>query len=200
MTNVFHSIHDMYNTKNQVKTSVIIGINGLDCSGKTYLSKSLKNYFTDVGISSVVVDIDAFNVKAIEDHTYESFSKKQFTNKDLEMYYSQIIDFNLARKKILELIDNYSITIIEGIFIYKKEFVDLFDIKVFLEIDYQIAIERFQLRQKRKNDTRSMEIFEEIWASTHFRYLKEIDPKNLSDLVINNSDYSRPHIIKNCKN
>ena len=161
---------------------------------------SLKNYFTDVGISSVVVDIDTFNVKAIEDHTYESFSKKQFTNKDLEMYYSQIIDFNLARKKILELIDNYSITIIEGIFIYKKEFVDLFDIKVFLEIDYQIAIERFQLGQKRNNDTRSMEIFEEIWASTHFRYLKEIDPKNLSDLVVNNSDYSRPHIIKNCKN
>ena len=199
MINILHSIHNMYNIKKQLKSSVIIGINGLDCSGKTYFSKSLKNYFTDVGVSVAVVDIDLYNIKAIEDHIYALFSK-QFTNKDLEMYYSQIIDFNLARKKILELIDNYSITIIEGIFIYKKEFVDLFDIKVFLEIDYQIAIERFQLRQKRNNDTRSMKIFEEIWAPTHFRYLKEIEPKNLSDVVINNSDYSRPHIIKNCKN
>jgi len=112
------------------------------------------------------------------------------------MYYSQIIDFNLARKKILELIDNYSIIIIEGIFIYKKEFVDLFNIKIFLETSYQIAIKRFQLRQKRNNDTRSMEIFKEIWAPSHFLYLKEIDPKNLSDLVINNDDYSHRHILK----
>tara|TARA_B110000285_G_scaffold21275_1_gene20662 strand:- start:1142 stop:1708 length:567 start_codon:yes stop_codon:yes gene_type:complete len=186
----------MYNTKKQIKTSVIIGINGLDCSGKTYFSKSLKNYFTDMGVSSVVVDIDTFNLKDIEDQTYESFSKKQFTNKDLEMYYSQIIDFNLARKKILELIDNYSIIIIEGIFIYKKEFVDLFNIKIFLETSYQIAIKRFQLRQKRNNDTRSMEIFKEIWEPSHFLYLKEIDPKNLSDLVINNDDYSHRHILK----
>ena len=196
MTNVFHSIHDMYNTKKQIKTSVKIGINGLDCSGKTYFSKSLKNYFTDMGVSSVVVDIDTFNLKDIEDQTYESVSKKQFTNKDLEMYYSQIIDFNLARKKILELIDNYSIIIIEGIFIYKKEFVDLFNIKIFLETSYQIAIKRFQLRQKRNNDTRSMEIFKEIWEPSHFLYLKEIDPKNLVDLVINNDDYSHPHILK----
>ena len=196
MTNVFHSIHDMYNTKKQIKTSVIIGINGLDCSGKTYFSKSLKNYFTDMGVSSVVVDIDTFNLKDIEDQTYESLSKKQFTNKDLEMYYSQIIDFNLARKKILELIDNYSKIIIEGIFIYKKEFVDLFNIKIFLETSYQIAIKRFQLRQKRNNDTRSMEIFKEIWEPSHFLYLKEIDPKNLVDLVINNDDYSHPHILK----
>ena len=62
--------------KKQIKTSVIIGINGLDCSGKTYFSKSLKNYFTDMGVSSVVVDIDTFNLKDIEDQTYESLSKK----------------------------------------------------------------------------------------------------------------------------
>jgi len=199
MTNIFCIIHDIYNNKTQLKTSVIIGVNGFDCSGKTYFSKSLKNYFTDVGISCVVVDIDNFNVKSVEDHTYESFLKKQFTKKDLEIYYSQIIDFNLARKKILELIGHYSIIIIEGIFIYKKEFVDLFDIKVFLEIDYPIVIERFRLRQKRNNDTKPIGIFEEIWAPTHFRYLKEIEPENLSDLVVNNSDYSLPQIIRYSK-
>ncbi|MCH8903288.1 MAG: hypothetical protein IIA45_05175 [Bacteroidetes bacterium] len=195
MTNIFRVIHDIYDRKKHLKESVIIGVNGSDCSGKTYFSRSLKEYFIDIGVSSVVVDIDEFNVKAVEDDTYESFSKKQFTKQHLETYYTQIIDFKLAHKKILELRDNYSVLIIEGIFIYKKELVKLFDFKVFLETDYPIAIERFRSRQKRNKNSRQIGIFENIWLPSHKRYLKEVGPENLSDLLIDNSDYSKPEII-----
>ena len=92
--------------------------------------------------------------------------------------------------------DKYSIIIIEGIFIYKKEFIDLFDFKIFLKTDYTIARERFLLRQKRNEDIRPIEIFDKIWIPSHHRYLKETDPEKLSDLVINNSNYFRPQVIR----
>jgi len=185
----------MYNINKQFKSSVIIGINGLDCSGKTYFAKYLKNYFTDRGISTSVVNIDLYNVKTIENHTYTS-SSKQITNKNLEIYYNQIIDFNLAHKKILELIDNCSVIIIEGIFIYKKELLDLFDLKVFLTVNHSIAIERFRLRQERNNDIRPISIFKKIWIPSHIRYLEEVKPEQLSDIVIDNSNYAEPQIVR----
>lgn len=196
MLEIFHIIQSFYDQNKHPNRAVIIGINGFDCSGKTYFAESLKKYFTDIGITSEVVDIDDSNVKSIEDSTYESFSKRKFTSKHLETYFNQIIDFKLAYEKVLELRRNYSVVIVEGIFIYKKEFVDLFDFKVFLKTNYQIARERFRLRQKRNNDARPIEIFEKVWIPSHYRYLKEIEPENLSDLVVNNSNYFQPQIMK----
>ena len=196
MTEIFRIIQRVCEQRKYSNRTIIIGVNGLDCSGKSYFGKSLKKHLMDINISTSLADVDHFNVKSVENSTYESFSNKQFSKNHFEKYYNQIIDFKLARKKIRELRKNYSVIIIEGIFIYKKEFIDLFDFKVFFEIDYQIAKERFQIRHERNKDARPIEIFDKIWLPSHHRYLKEVEPENLSDLVINNSDYLKPEIMR----
>lgn len=195
MTTVFTIVRRNYVKIKNDNDAFIVGVNGFDCSGKTHFSNSLKNMFIADGTSAIVIDIDNFNNRLVENNTYESFSKNEFNKKNLETYYHQIIDFQLARKKILSLNMDYSVIIIEGIFIYKKELVDLFDFKIFLEIDYSTAKERFRVRQKGNKDSRPIEIFAAIWRPSHSRYLKEINPESLSDLVVNNSDYQQPKTI-----
>ena len=194
--NIFQIIHNAYIQKKHSGKAVIIGIDGLDCSGKTYFAQSLKKYFIDMKISSTVVDIDNFNIQTIERDTYRSFSEGIFTDSYLEKYYHQIIDFELAKKTIKELQNDYSIIIVEGIFIYKKKLVDIFDFKIYFTIDGSVVIKRFQLRQKRNKDVRPVEIFEKIWLPSYIQYINEINPKDIADLVINNTDYNHPTVIK----
>jgi len=194
--NIFQIIHNAYIQKKHSGKAVIIGIDGLDCSGKTYFAQSLKKYFIDMKISSTVVDIDNFNIQTIERDTYRSFSEGIFTDSYLEKYYHQIIDFELAKKTIKELQNDYSIIIVEGIFIYKKKLVDIFDFKIYFTIDGAVVIKRFQLRQKRNKDVRPVEIFEKIWLPSYIQYINEINPKDIADLVINNTDYNHPTVIK----
>ena len=194
--NIFQIIHNAYIQKKHSGKAVIIGIDGLDCSGKTYFAQSLKKYFIDMKISSTVVDIDNFNIQTIERDTYQSFSEGIFTDSYLEKYYHQIIDFELAKKTIKELQNDYSIIIVEGIFIYKKKLVDIFDFKIYFTIDGAVVIKRFQLRQKRNKDVRPVEIFEKIWLPSYIQYINEINPKDIADLVINNTDYNHPTVIK----
>ena len=194
--NIFQIIHNAYIQKKHSGKAVIIGIDGLDCSGKTYFAQSLKKYFIDMKISSTVVDIDNFNIQTIERDTYRSFSEGIFTDSYLEKYYHQIIDFELAKKTIKELQNDYSIIIVEGIFIYKKKLVDIFDFKIYFTIDGSVVRKRFQLRQKRNKDVRPVEIFEKIWLPSYIQYINEINPKDIADLVINNTDYNHPTVIK----
>ena len=55
---------------------------------------------------------------------------------------------------------------------------------------------RFQIRQKRNKDIRLVRIFEKIWRPSHVQYINEINPKNLADLVIDNTDHNHPTVIK----
>ena len=86
----------------------------------------------------------------------------------------------------------YPIVILEGIFIYKPQLVDLFDLKIYLDIDISLGRKRFAKRRSLEQDKRPFDIYDEIWMLSHIRYESEVHPKQISDLVIAYNDESHP--------
>ena len=177
-----------YEEHRSISQSFVVGINGIDCSGKTTFSKSVSKYFTHHKIENDHLDIDNFNNPAIVSETYKAFVSGSWDEEDLNKYYELIINYSDAIRAVSESKKKYSLVILEGIFIYKPQLVNLFDFKIYLDIDISLGRKRFAKRWSLKQDKRPFEIYDEIWMLSHIKYESEVHPKRISDLVIDYND------------
>jgi len=177
-----------YEKHRSITQSFVVGINGIDCSGKTTFAKSVSKYFTQHKIENDRLDIDNFNNPAIVSETYKAFVSGSWDEEDLNKYYELIINYSDAIRAVSESKKKYSLVILEGIFIYKPQLVNLFDFKIYLDIDISLGRKRFAKRWSLKQDKRPFEIYDEIWMLSHIKYESEVHPKRISDLVIDYND------------
>jgi len=192
MEEILACIKAKYEKYRSINQSFVIGINGIDCSGKTTFAKLVSKYFTHYKIENVCLDIDNFNNPAIESETYKAFVSGSWDEEDLNKYYELIINFSDATRAVSESKKKYSVVILEGIFIYKPQLVDIFDLKIYLDIDISLGRKRFAKRRSIKRDKRPFDIYDEIWMLSHLRYESEVHPKLISDLVIDYNAESQP--------
>jgi len=186
-----------YEKHRSINQSFVVGINGIDCSGKTTFAKSVSKYFTHHKIENDCLDIDNFNNRAIESETYKAFVSGSWDEKDLNKYYKLIINYSDAIRAVSEYKKKYPLVILEGIFIYKPQLADLFDLKIYLDINISLGRKRFAKRRSLKQDKRPFEIYDEIWMLSYIRYESEVHPKQISDLVIDYNDESKPVLHEN---
>ena len=184
MEDILAFIKAKYEKHRSISRSFVVGINGIDCSGKTTFSKSVSKYFTHHKIENDHLDIDNFNNPAIENETYKAFVSGSWDEENLNRYYELIINYSDVIRAVSESQKKYSIVILEGIFIYKPQLVDLFDLKIYLDVDISLGRKRFAKRWSLKRDKRPFDIYDEIWMLSHIRYESEVHPKRISDLVI----------------
>jgi uridine kinase len=192
MEEILACIKAKYEKYRSINQSFVIGINGIDCSGKTTFAKLVSKYFTHYKIENVCRDIDNFNNPAIESETYKAFVSGSWDEEDLNKYYELIINFSDATRAVSESKKKYSVVILEGIFIYKPQLVDIFDLKIYLDIDISLGRKRFAKRRSIERDKRPFDIYDEIWMLSHLRYESEVHPKRISDLVIDYNAESQP--------
>ena len=188
MEDILAFIKAKYEKHHSISRSFVVGINGIDCSGKTTFAKAMSKYFSYYKIENDHLDIDNFNNPAIESETYKSFVSGSWGKKDLNKYYELIINYSDAIRAVSESQKKYPLVILEGIFIYKPQLVNLFDLKIYLDIDISLGRKRFAKRSSLKQDKRPFEIYDEIWMLSHIRYESEVHPKRISDLVIDYND------------
>ena len=188
MEDILAFIKAKYEKHRSISRSFVVGINGIDCSGKTTFAKAMSKYFSYYKIENDHLDIDNFNNPAIESETYKSFVSGSWGKKDLNKYYELIINYSDAIRAVSESKNTHSLVLLEGIFIYKPQLVDFFDFKIYLDIDISLGRKRFAKRSSLKQDKRPFEIYDEIWMLSHIRYESEVHPKRISDLVIDYND------------
>ena len=188
MEDILAFIKAKYEKHRSITQSFVVGINGIDCSGKTTFAKSVSKYFTQHKIENDRLDIDNFNNPAIVSETYKAFVSGSWDEEDLNKYYELIINYSDAIRAVSESKKKYSLVILEGIFIYKPQLVNLFDFKIYLDIDISLGRKRFAKRWSLKQDKRPFEIYDEIWMLSHIKYESEVYPKRISDLVIDYND------------
>jgi len=190
-------IKTKYEQHRFIKRPFAVGINGIDCSGKTTFAKAMSKYFSYYKIVNNHLDIDTFNNPVIESETYQAYVSDSWDEEDLNKYYKLIINYSDAIRAVSESKKIYPIVILEGIFIYKPQLVDLFDLKIYLDIDISLGRKRFAKRRSLKQDKRPFEIYDEIWMLSYIRYESEVHPKQISDLVIDYNDESKPVLHEN---
>ena len=184
MESTFKIIKSNYERDKKQNTPYIIGINGIDCAGKTTLAKDLSGQLKQSGINNEIFHIDDFNNEKVEKETYRAFASGNWNENDFDRYYESIIDFQKAREAIKKAAAINEIVIVEGIFIFRPKLKITFDYRIYLEVDASVALARFEQRRRLQGDARPVEIFEDIWVRAHNRYVSEVNPRQISDLII----------------
>jgi uridine kinase len=162
---------------------VAIGINGLDCSGKTTFARALYEKLNSRNINCALLHIDDYNNLAVQKRVYDAHEKGAFTEELLDLYYRDSIHYDVAADAISRSRTEYDVTIIEGVFLFKNCLEILLDIKVFIPVNPPLARTRYEKRKGKVGDNRPVSVFDDIWLPTFKRYVREAEPEKKSDFI-----------------
>ena len=194
-----------------------VGVSGITSSGKTTfadeLSEELRNRKNDV----IRTSIDNFhNPKPIryrqgkesaigyyEDaHDYNAFKQKLLIplgpGGSLHYQTSSLdLDNDVYVNPEIETANIDTICIVDGTFLFKKDLSNLFDFKIFIETDFDLARERGAKREEKAFGSyeKAEEMFLRRYHVASNLYLEQHLPKLIADVVINNDELDNPTFI-----
>lgn len=194
-----------------------VGVSGITSSGKTTFANELSEELRYRTMDVIRTSIDNFhNSKAIrywqgkesalgyyEDaHDYNAFKQKlllplgpggsfhyQTTSLDL--------DKDVYVNSEIKIASMDTICVIDGTFLFKKDLSDLFDFKIFIETDFELARKRGAKREEKAfgSYTKAEEMFLKRYHTASNFYLEQHLPKLIADVVIDNNDLDNPFFL-----
>ena len=189
---------------------IVIGVNGVDTSGKTVFSLSLCNYLQRRGIPTTLIHTDDFhNPRSIR---YTDASPRGYLNyafdldklaaliRELKQNPASItlslldLDADTYSNEILFESNENTIIIIEGVLLYRQPIDELIDYRVFLDVGFDEVISRAQRRDVPKHGESFLQRYMERYIPAQQIYLNDYTPKERCDIVVDNSDYLKPVI------
>jgi len=198
---------------------VCVGIDGVDASGKTVLADELFNYLLQFDRSIIRASIDGFhNPKEVRyqkgrdsavGYYLDSFNNQAVIDDLLKplgsdgnlKYKTKNFDFKTDQRveSREETADKNAILIMDGVFLFRSELAEYWDLKIFVEADFNNTIER-----AKKRDGYYLGEVSEIEEKYNTRYipgqkfyLEQSRPKEIADIVVDNNDFINPNITKN---
>lgn len=148
-----------------------VGIDGVTASGKSTIGDALASLL-DPPVLRVAID--------------------DFHRPSPREYYPSSFDFARFREHVLSLDET---VIVDGVFLHHPELRDLWQLSIFLSVDRETARERGIAR-----DASWMENASERYATRYVpgetRYLEEVDPEALADVVLETTDLDRPQLLR----
>jgi uridine kinase len=197
----------------------LVGIDGVDASGKTILADKLADRLEESSRHIIRASIDgfhnprairyrkgrnspngyyqdSFNHQLIIDKLLKPLSSMDLKYKEAAFDYRIDDEVNVPSKKA----DKDAILIMDGIFLFRPELLDFWDIKVFLDVGFDVTVQR---AIKRVKDQESLSSEQEIIDQYNCRYIpgqilyfQEATPQEKADIRIDNTDYDNPVIVR----
>jgi len=193
-----------------LQTPTVLGVNGVDASGKTSFAIGLGAYFQRKGIPTTVIHLDDFHnprsMRSIDDSP-EGYIKYAF---NLSQMHSLILKLKngpvkttvclldldsdaYVNNKLFEA-DRNTVIIVEGVLLYRPPLNALFDYRIFLDVTFEETLRRARGRDVPKYGEAFLQRYIERYIPAQKIYLSVYSPKEISQLVIDNNDYSKPFI------
>jgi uridine kinase len=191
-----------------------VGVDGIDAAGKTTLADSLRDELERCGSRVIRASLDGFHNPAEVRHArgnlspegyfYDSFDYGALKDSLLlplgksggGAYRLRTFDFATdapVESEILRAPKDF-ILLFDGVFLFRPELLDFWDVKIFLDISFGESLRR-ALRRDRNLFQGSQEI-EERYTRRYLPgqklYWELCHPKALADLVVHNEDFSHP--------
>jgi uridine kinase len=192
-----------------------VGISGITASGKTTLANELAVELQTRKKNVTRTSIDHFhNPKCIryrqgkesalgyyqDAHDYESFKQKlliplgpggnlHYQTTSLELATDQYVkpDIQVASKDMILIVD--------GTFLFKKQLCDLYDFKIFVDTDFELARQRGAKREEQAFGSyeKAEEMFIKRYHAASKIYIDKHTPRFKADVVINNNNLNDPN-------
>lgn len=213
---VFSNISNHIRIKKHFESPLIVGVNGVDTSGKTEFSTELSRYLGKQGIQTEVVRIDDFHneskVRYSEDDPVKSYYNNAF---NLEKVESDLLKPIVKQKHFIgELnhldletdtysktrkyrLDNNSVLIVEGVLLYRDPIDKYFDVRIFLDVTFDEVLRRAQIRDQHIFGDNLLNKYKSKYIPVQELYIDRVKPRKICDIHIDNEDYNNPIILKN---
>lgn len=207
---VFEKIAGEVNKRKSRDRAFVIGISGIDCSGKTLFAGALNEYLVSNNYKTQVINLDDFHnpqeiryagANQSENYYRRSFNLKEVVDNLLVPLQNKgefdttlkLLDLNTNKHDITR---QYSFTrdtivLFEGVFLFRKELAPYIDYRIFLDISFEESKERATIRDPQA----IMQKYEEKYLPAQGKYLGEYPPRDTADMIIDNSNWEYP-IIK----
>lgn len=203
----------------QKDSPILVGIDGVDASGKTTLAEELVNELKGSGRPIIRASIDGFhNPKSIrytkgenspEGYYFNSFNHKAIAEVLLDplssgklRYETGVFDYRTDSEVVLPVktATNDSILIMEGIFLFRPKLINYWDIKIFVDVDFKItvkrAVKRVAEREYIGSEQEILDKYKKRYIPGQQLYFEQAQPKEKADIIIDNSDFENPVITK----
>jgi len=206
--------------KVRVSHPLRVGVNGVDGSGKTVFAQRLARALKDQTERQVIyASIDSFhNPRSVryaqgrespEGYYRDSFNFQALITDLLEplgpqgdrLYkvacFDVLADHEVTSSPQVAQLD--AILIVEGIFLFLPDVASRLDHKIFLDVPFDVTWRRMLARHQ---DGQHLSVEEEkrLFATRYMPgqslYLNEVHPSSLANIVIDNTDFENPRIIR----
>jgi uridine kinase len=187
--------------------ALLVGISGIDAGGKGFVTAKLASVLKHNGFKTAVINVDGwlnlpnvrFGGQNAGKHFYkhalrldEMFERlilplKQCGSVDIESDLTEETAAEFRRHRYS--IDHADVVLLEGIFIFKRQYRKLFDLKIWVDCSFETAIKRAALRSQESlsvDDT--VKAYRSIYFPAQITHFKRDQPRESADLTIVNDD------------
>lgn len=198
------------------RASVRIGIDGLSAAGKTSFGHELAEAVSHTGQTVLRASLDDFKKPWRDRHLYDRESG--------EGYYRNAFDYSAVRRLLLEpfsaegpsssalcsidpltqvdhsdvitLSPSEAVLIVDGVFAFRPEINGFWDLRIWLDVDPELSVERGAERDQVWAGSDAEAVHRARYLVAEQLYIEEVDPVSLADLVIDNSVFTRPRLVR----
>ena len=194
-----------------------VGIDGVTASGKSTFAKELRDALLEQGRRCVLTTLDGFhNPKAIRYQKGRESAEGYY----LDAYnYNQVIQnlllplgpngnlkyrikvHDLKTDKLVDLLyssaDSSEILVVDGSFALRKELRDHWDFKIYIKVDFEVALLRAAIRDAIffGSAERALEMTRKRYHGAHLLHNEAAAPCSIADVIINNNNPQRPTLV-----
>jgi uridine kinase len=188
--------------------SLLVGISGIDASGKGYIAAQIEAHLAQHAIASAVINVDGwlnlpqkrFDPKTPAETFYQSairfdqfFSDLLIPLRDQKSIYL-VADFvgETARqyRKYIYDIKNAGIILVEGVFLFKQAYRSLFDLAIWVDCSFSTALARaIERGQEGLTPANTIAAYEMIYFPAQGIHFERDDPRGSADLIFDNDRY-----------
>jgi uridine kinase len=185
--------------------ALLVGISGIDGSGKGYISGKLAGDLVAVSINAALISADdwlnlpnaCLNAQDYAEHFYkhairfdEMFERLIIPLRD-HREVDVLADSGDAKATVYRedryVFCNIDVVLLEGIFLFKPGYREYFDLKIWIECSFQNALRRAIARgQEGLPPAETQNAFETIYFPAQRIHLDRDDPRKAADIVFAN--------------
>jgi uridine kinase len=185
--------------------SLLVGISGIDASGKGFITAKLAEAIESRGFKVANINIDGWlnlpNIRFDKNNLAENFYKKAIRFE--EMFKKLILPLRENRsikltgdfaeetaakfRKHEYFYEEIDIILLEGIFLFKNDLVEYFDLKIWIECSFEMALQRAIARsQENLSPAETVKAYQTIYFPAQKIHFAEDNPLEKAHLIFSN--------------
>lgn len=205
--------------QNEKSKPIRVAVNGIEGTGKTTFASALVKYLNGNRMKAVHVSIDGYHFnKEVRYRQGRDSSKGYYENSYNEAAFVEHVlqrsqgsppeyveaTHDLVTDEYLDLcpkrIEDDTVLVTDGCYLLKPIFNDFWDFRIYLKTDFETAKIR---GAKRDQDAlggydEARRKFELRYHAASKLYISDVNPENLADLIIDNTDFECLKVVSSC--